>query len=131
MAPKAAAKVPATPGKGKLAAASKSAPAGPQSTKDLRKAASEPRATAGTDDDAPAASLAAPTNKDEVLAQVILDSGLPHCPNEQIIEILKEKYETLVAVFIHYCKTSECVTLDQATRLKLGTLRHHLHPTSC
>ena len=61
----------------------------------------------------------APQNKEEVLSQVNLE-GLPHCPNEQIIEIIKDKYENLVAVFIHYCKTSECKTLEMATRLRLG-----------
>jgi len=63
--------------------------------------------------------VAPPKNKEEVLAQVNLD-GLPHCPNEQIIEILKECYETLVSVFIHYSKQSECKTVEQATRLRLG-----------
>jgi len=45
---------------------------------------------AGGGDDAPAAvsNAAAPTNRDEVLAQVNLD-GLPHCPTEQIIDSLK------------------------------------------
>jgi len=79
----------------------------------------------GKADDAPEgvavsnANTAAPQNKDEVLAQVNLE-GLPHCPNEQIIEILKDKYESLLTVFIHYCKQSECKTLEQATRLRLG-----------
>jgi hypothetical protein len=62
---------------------------------------------------------AAPQNKDEVLAQVNLE-GLPHCPNEQILDLLKDKYDNLVAVFIHYCKQSECKTLEHATRLRLG-----------
>ena len=70
----------------------------------------------------PVASRPAPKNKEEVLAQVNLD-GLPHCPNDQILEILREKYDRLVAVFIHYCKQSECKTLEQATRLRLGTPR--------
>ena len=65
-----------------------------------------------------AAAASAPKNKEEVLAQVNLD-GLPHCPTEQILELLREKYDTLVAVFIHYCKQSECKTLEQATRLRL------------
>ena len=60
-----------------------------------------------------------PQNKEEVLAQINLD-GLPHCPNDQIIELVRDKYDTLVAVFIHYCKTSECKTLEMATRLRLG-----------
>ena len=63
------------------------------------------------------------------MAQVNLD-GLPHCPNEQIIEILKERYETLVSVFIHYSKQSECKTIEQATRLRLGASRYapdHTH----
>ena len=74
-----------------------------------------------TSDAGPVATVnsALPQNKDEVLAQVNLE-GLPHCPNEQIIEILKDKYENLVAVFVHYCKQSECKTLEQATRLRLG-----------
>lgn len=62
---------------------------------------------------------AAPQSKDEVLAQVNLE-GLPHCPNEQIVDILKDKYENLVTVFIHYCKQSDCKNLEQATRLRLG-----------
>ena len=65
---------------------------------------------------------ASPQNKEEVLAQVNLD-GLPHCPNEQILDIIKDKYESLVTVFIHYCKQSECKTLEQATRLRLGAKR--------
>ena len=65
------------------------------------------------------ANMAAPTNKDEVLTQVNLD-GLPHCPNEQMMDLIKEHYESLVAVFVHYCKQSECKTLEQATRLRLA-----------
>ena len=47
-------------------------------------------AVAAGDDEVPAATLnmAAPTSKDEVLAQVNLE-GLPHCPVEQINELLK------------------------------------------
>jgi hypothetical protein len=47
-------------------------------------------AAAAEEGDAPAtsSSVAAPQNKDEVLAQVNLD-GLPHCPVEQIIDLLK------------------------------------------
>ena len=75
-------------------------------------------------DDAPVVSnAAAPTNRDEVLAQVNLD-GLPHCPTEQIIDTLKERYEQLVAVFVQYCKMgSECATITAATRLKLAGFR--------
>ena len=111
MAPKPAAK-PTTPGtapKGAAPAKGKDAPA-----KGKDDAPEDGGAAAPT-------SMAAPKNKEEVLAQVNLD-GLPHCPNEQILEILREKYETLVAVFIHYCKQSECKTLEQATRLRLGAL---------
>lgn len=65
----------------------------------------------------------APTNKDEVLALVNLD-GLPHCPAEQVIDALKERYESLVAVFTQYCKMgSECTTILSATRLKLAGFR--------
>ena len=68
---------------------------------------------------APVSAGAAPTNKDEVLSQINLE-GLPHCPNEQILELVKEKYENLSAVFIHYCKQSECKTMEQSTRLRLA-----------
>ena len=80
---------------------------------------------AGPAEDAGAAKAAsaasAPKNKDEVLAQINLD-GLPHCPTDQIIELVRDKYDVLVAVFIHYCKQSECKTLEMATRLRLGAL---------
>ena len=46
--------------------------------------------------------------------------GLPNCPNDQIIEILRSKYDTLIAIFCHYCKFSECKTMEMSTRLKLG-----------
>ena len=95
------------------------------------KAAAPPKDEKGKGADAPPEPTAsvptattAPKNKEEVLAQVNLD-GLPHCPNDQILEILREKYETLVAVFIHYCKQSECKTLEQATRLRLGAPCRH------
>ena len=68
---------------------------------------------------APVSAGAAPTNKDEVLSQINLE-GLPHCPNEQILEIMRDKYENLAAVFINYCKNSECKNMEQATRLRLG-----------
>ena len=105
MAPKAPAKAPAKSPKA----------AAPPADKGGKKddAAPEPTAAVTT------AATTAPKNKEEVLAQVNLD-GLPHCPNDQILEILREKYDTLVAVFIHYCKQSECKTLEQATRLRLG-----------
>ena len=102
MAPKAG--KPTTPGKGGKG-------------KDKGKADEpEPQAAAAV------SNASAPKNKEEVLAQVNLD-GLPHCPNDQILEILREKYETLVAVFIHYCKQSECKTLEMSTRLRLGAPR--------
>ena len=80
-------------------------------------------------DDVPA-SMAAPKNKEEVLAQVNLD-GLPNCPAEQIITILRSKYETLVQVFIHYCKFSECATIESSTRLHLGACDDAPHISSC
>ena len=64
--------------------------------------------------------MAAPKNKEEVLAQVNLD-GLPNCPTDAIVEILRGKYETLVSIFINYCKHSDCKTLELSTRLRLGT----------
>ena len=109
MAPKAPAKAPA---KSPKAAAP---PAKDEKGKGKDDAPPEPTASVPT-------ATTAPKNKEEVLAQVNLD-GLPHCPNDQILEILREKYETLVAVFIHYCKQSECKTLEQATRLRLGAQR--------
>ena len=105
MAPKAPAKAPAKSPKA----------AAPPADKGGKKddAAPEPTAAVTT------TATTAPKNKEEVLAQVNLD-GLPHCPNDQILEILREKYETLVAVFIHYCKQSECKTLEQATRFEVA-----------
>lgn len=75
----------------------------------------------GGDEAAPVSTsnAASPTNKEEVITQVNLE-GLPHCPNEQILDIIRDKYEHLSAVFIHYCKQSECKTMEQATRLRLG-----------
>ena len=71
-----------------------------------------------TGDDSPT-TMAAPKNKEEVLAQVNLD-GLPDCPTDAIIEILRGKYETLVAIFVNYCKLSDCKTMETSTRLRLG-----------
>ena len=102
MAPKAG--KPTTPGKGT-----------PGKGKDKGKDVPETSA----DTASPTTAAAAPKNKDEVLAQVSFD-GLPHCPSDQILEILRDKYESLVAVFIHYCKQSECKTLEMSTRLRLG-----------
>ena len=103
--------------KGAPPAAKAAAPPAKDDKKGGKEASAPPDAPAGK-----LHSAAAPKNKEEVLAQVNLD-GLPHCPNEQIIEIIKERYDTLVRVFIHYCKQSECKTLEQATRLRLGTHR--------
>jgi hypothetical protein len=120
MAPKPAAKPAATPGKKPAAAPAKKDT--PAKGKDDAPVANAPAA-------ANPSGLAPPKNKEEVLAQVNLD-GLPHCPNEQIIEILKERYETLVSVFIHYSKQSECKTIEQATRLRLGTRRRRRFATA-
>lgn len=115
MAPKPPAKAPATPGKKPAAAPAKKPEAAPAKGGPAAPPASEPATGGG----GTATGVAPPKNKEEVLAQVNLD-GLPHCPNEQIIEILKERYDNLVSVFIHYCKQSECKTIEQATRLRLG-----------
>ena len=64
----------------------------------------------------------APTTKEEALQQISFD-GLPTCPTEQIIDIIKSKYEILVKVFAHYCKYSDCATVEKATRLRLGARR--------
>ena len=116
MAPKPAAKAPAKPAAKAAPTPAKKADA-PKDAKAGAPGAAEPSGGGGN-----AAGLNPPKNKEEVLAQVNLD-GLPHCPNEQIIEILKERYETLVSVFIHYSKQSECKTIEQATRLRLGAFR--------
>ena len=64
-----------------------------------------------------------PTNMEEVLKAVNLD-GLPHCPTDEVMATLKDKYEQLVAVFVQYCKLgSECATIAAATRLKLAGFR--------
>ena len=84
---------------------------------------SKPSADANADD--VPTTLAAPKNKEEVLAQVNLE-GLPNCPAAEIITILRSKYEDLVKVFIYYCKFSDCKTMEVATRLKLGARRRTL-----
>ena len=73
---------------------------------------------AASGDESPT-TMAAPKNKEEVLAQVNLE-GLPDAPTDAIIEILRGKYEQLVAIFINYCKHSECKTMEMSTRLRLG-----------
>ena len=73
--------------------------------------------------------MAAPKNKEEVLAQINLD-GLPNCPAEQILEICRSKYEPLVHVFIHYCKFSDCKTMESSPRLKLGARTALTHTRS-
>ena len=83
---------------------------------------------AAADDSAPT-TMAAPKNKEEVLAQINLD-GLPNCPAEQILEICRSKYEPLVHVFIHYCKFSDCKTMESSTRLKLGARTALTHTRS-
>jgi hypothetical protein len=85
------------------------------SKKDAKKDAGD----APTTDDSTPAAMAAPKNKEEVLAQVNLD-GLPDCPVDQITEILRGKYDDLVKIFINYCKHSDCKTMETSTRLRLG-----------
>ena len=90
-----------------------------QKTKGDVAAEVEPSAT----DSAGASGSPAPTNTEEVLAAINLE-GLPHCPTEQILDILKEKYSDLVAVFANYCKQgSECTTISSSTRLKVAGFR--------
>ena len=106
MAPKPAAK-PTTPGKKPTGAG--------------KKGAGDAKPTGGDNpsmDDQPMA-MSAPKNKEEVLAQVSVD-GLPDCDAEQIVEVLRGKYEPLVQTFIHYCKHSDCKTMELSTRLRLG-----------
>ena len=109
MAPKPAAK-PTTPGKKPTGAG--------------KKGAGDAKPTGGDNpsmDENPAA-MSAPKNKEEVLAQVNLD-GLPDCPVEQVIELLRGKYEPLAAIFVHYCKHSDCKTMELSTRLRLRKWR--------
>ena len=106
MAPKPTAK-PTTPGK-------KPTGAGSKKDKDAKPTGSDMPV-----DDNASAVMSAPKNKEEVLQQVNLE-GLPNCPTEQIIELLRGKYDVLVKVFAHYCKFSECKTLEMCTRLRLG-----------
>ena len=68
--------------------------------------------------------FAPPKNKEEVLAQVSFE-GLPPCPTEQIIELIDKNYTKLVKIFAHYCKFSECKTVEMATRCRLGALLTH------
>ena len=110
MAPKAAPKAPPTPGKKAPVAPGKKEAGTKGDTGPTEPSATAPISAGG-------ASL--PKNKEEVLAQVNLD-GLPHCPTDQIIDILRERYEVLTSVFINYCKQSECKTFEMATRLRLG-----------
>jgi hypothetical protein len=63
--------------------------------------------------------LEPPKNKDEVLQRVSFE-GLPNPPAEQIVEILSKEYTRLVKIFAHYCKFSECATVEMATRIRLG-----------
>ena len=69
--------------------------------------------------------LKAPENQAQVLAQVSLD-GLP-CPSadveEAIVQLLNVKYDTVAQIFAHYCRASECTTVQTATTLRLGALR--------
>lgn len=46
--------------------------------------------------------------------------GLLTCPTEEIISILEGKYKTICKIFAHYCKYSECRTIEMATRIRLG-----------
>ena len=57
---------------------------------DLKKEAAAPEPDGGEEGASSSgqANTAAPTNREEVLALVQLD-GLPHCPTEQIIDLLK------------------------------------------
>lgn len=98
-------------------------PSKAKSSKDLLADGGGEAAAADGGGESAANNLAAPQNKEEVLAQVNLE-GLPHCPTEQIIDILKDKYDQLVAVFAQYCKQgSECTTIASSTRLKIAGFR--------
>lgn len=94
-------------------------PTGAISAKGKADAKTPASGDAGAGGDESPTTMAAPKNKEEVLAQVNLD-GLPNCPTDAIVEILRGKYETLVSIFINYCKHSDCKTLELSTRLRLG-----------
>ena len=108
MAPKPASATKPSPGKKPTAAGGKK-PDGKQAAVAMTGAPAGEEGTA----------FAPPKNKEEVLAQVNFE-GLPNVPAEQILEILGAKYDKLVKVFAHYCKFSECKTIEMATRCKLG-----------
>lgn len=95
-------------------------PTGAISAKGKADAKTPSSGDAGAAGDESPTTMAAPKNKEEVLAQVNLD-GLPNCPTDAIVEILRGKYETIVSIFINYCKHSDCKTLELSTRLRLGT----------
>ena len=117
MAPKpASAAKPTSAGK-KPTAAGKKSPDGKQT---MVAATGAPASEDGT-------TLAPPQSKEEVLAQVSFE-GLPPAPQEQILDILGGKYDRLVKIFAHYCKFSECKTMEMATRCKLGEPRSCVHP---
>ena len=86
------------------------------------KGAAEVKAGAPASDDG--TQFAAPTSQAEALAQVSFD-GLPTCPQEEIIAILESKYDTICKIFAHYCKYSECKTIEMATRIRLGPSAAH------
>lgn len=60
-----------------------------------------------------------PTNKEEALAQMSFD-GLPSCNAAEVRTMVGKKYGELVKIFAHYCKFSECTTVEMATRLSLN-----------
>ena len=68
----------------------------------------------------------------EVLAQVNLD-GLPHCPNDQIVAILGERYEMLKNIFIYYSTLSyhpsseavqDLITVEKAKTFRIKLSKH-------
>ena len=69
--------------------------------------------------DADAVAKEAPKNKEEALAQISFE-GLPSCDPDAITAVLAKKYDELAKVFAHYCKFSECKTVEMATRLRLS-----------
>ena len=60
-----------------------------------------------------------PKTKEEALAQISFE-GLPSCATEEVVAVMRDKYDTIAKVFAHYCKFSECKTVEMATRMRLS-----------
>lgn len=105
------------PNSSKVSSPKKPTGANTPKVKDAAKSAKDTSADVDSSDGAEVMH-AAPTNKEEALGQISFD-GLPSCPSEDISTLVGKKYEELVKIFAHYCKASECKTVEMATRMRL------------